>query len=373
MLTRLDDYLVHQTPEPLAHPSSGDRNFYDRHWFNGYGVDGAPYFGVALGLYPNRRVMDGAMSVVHDGRQHVVRASRLAPRERTETSVAPIRVEVIEPLRTLRVVVEPNDWGIEADLVFRARTPALEEPRLVRREGTRIVMDSTRATQFGDWEGSLTVAGERLEVAPGSLLGTRDRSWGVRPVGEREGAAPAAADPQFFFLWAPLRFPGRCVLFQVNEDSEGRAWHANGVVTPLVDGSADALESASARIETLASVGHDVRWRKGTRHAERARLVLVPAVGACAAIDLEPLLRFQMRGLGYLDPEWGHGVWKGDHAVSGDCWLLDELDVMDPRHVHVQQLCRARWDGEEGVGILEQLVIGRHVPSGFHGLLDAAP
>ena len=36
MLTRFDDYPVHQTPEPVAHPSTGDRNFYDRYFFNGY-------------------------------------------------------------------------------------------------------------------------------------------------------------------------------------------------------------------------------------------------------------------------------------------------------------------------------------------------
>jgi hypothetical protein len=45
---------------------------------------------------------------------------------------------------------------------------------------------------------------------------------------------------------------------------------------------------------------------------------------------------------------------------------------MDPRHVHVQQLCRARMDGREGVGVLEQLVLGPHAPSGFQSILDPA-
>ncbi len=31
MLTRFDEYLIHQTPEPLAHPASTDRNVYDRY------------------------------------------------------------------------------------------------------------------------------------------------------------------------------------------------------------------------------------------------------------------------------------------------------------------------------------------------------
>lgn len=36
MLNSLDDFPVHQTPEPLAHPATSDRNFYDRTWFNAF-------------------------------------------------------------------------------------------------------------------------------------------------------------------------------------------------------------------------------------------------------------------------------------------------------------------------------------------------
>jgi hypothetical protein len=35
MLSRYDDYPVHQTPEPIAQPATTDRNVYDRYWFNG--------------------------------------------------------------------------------------------------------------------------------------------------------------------------------------------------------------------------------------------------------------------------------------------------------------------------------------------------
>src|SRR5437762_12569236 len=114
MLTEFDDYLVHQTAEPIASPGTGDRNFYDRHFFNGFTRDGDLYFGVALGLYPNRRVMDAAFTVIRDGRQQSVRASRLAPDERGETRAGPIAVAVVEPLRPLRVGVGRHDVGTEA-------------------------------------------------------------------------------------------------------------------------------------------------------------------------------------------------------------------------------------------------------------------
>src|SRR6185369_11075803 len=117
MLTEFDDYLVHQTAEPIASPATGDRNFYDRHFFNGFTRAGDLYFGVALGLYPNRRVMDAAVTVIRDGEQRSLRSSRRAPTDRRDTRVGPIAVEVVEPLRTLRVRVERNEFGLEADLL----------------------------------------------------------------------------------------------------------------------------------------------------------------------------------------------------------------------------------------------------------------
>ena len=73
MLLAEDDYPLHQTALPLAHVMDGHPNAYDRFWFNGY--DEEFYFAVALGLYPNRGVIDGAFSVVQGERQYSVFAS----------------------------------------------------------------------------------------------------------------------------------------------------------------------------------------------------------------------------------------------------------------------------------------------------------
>jgi len=370
VLTRLDDYPVHQTAEPLAHPGSSDRNFYDRYFFHGYTREADLFFAVALGLYPNRRVMDAALSVVRGGVQRTVRASRLAPLERTETRVGPIAVEVLEPLRRLRVRVAENDFGLAADLVFDARTQALEEPRFTFQQAGRLLMDSTRLTQFGVWTGSLECEGERIAIQPTRVLGARDRSWGVRPVGEREGGAPGPL-PQFYWLWAPLHFDDLCTHFDTNEDADGRPWHSFGAVLP-----AAGPEPTGQAVETMARVSHRVHWLQGTRRAQSAELQFSPLRGEPLTIGLEPLLTFQMLGIGYLHPEWGHGVWKGESVVGGERWTLAELAPLAPQHLHVQALCRARLSAgartREGIGVLEQLVIGPHGPSGFKGLLDPA-
>ncbi len=95
MLNKLDDYPIHQTPEPIAHAATSDRNVYDRTWFNGYSGDGSYYFGVGMAIYPHRGILDCAFSVVErDGRQHCFYGSRRAPLERTEMQVGPFRLEV---------------------------------------------------------------------------------------------------------------------------------------------------------------------------------------------------------------------------------------------------------------------------------------
>lgn len=372
MLNRLDDFPIHQTPDPVAVPSSGDRNAYDRYFFNGYTRDGALYFAAAMGLYPNRSVLDASFSIVRAGVQTSVHSSRRAPAERSETVAGPIAVEVRDAMRSLVLRVGENEAGVRAELTFGARTVAVEEPRFTRLSGTRVRMDTTRFTQWGSWAGSLEVDGERLQVEPGEVLGTRDRSWGIRPVGEQEGGAPGAP-PQFFWLWAPLHFDDLCTHFDVVEDGQGRVENSNGsIITTLADPADPVIDYDQSVALEMESVAHRIHWQPGTRKARSAEITLVPHRGDPRVITLQPMLTFQMLGLGYLHPEWGHGLWKGEEAVGCEQWRLADVNPLDPRFIHIQELCRARMGGREGIGILEQLAIGPHEPSGFEGLFDGA-
>jgi len=234
------------------------------------------------------------------------------------------------------------------------------------------MMDSTRFTQWGSWQGRVEVGGERIEVDSGRVLGTRDRSWGIRPVGEPEGGAPGGP-AQFFWLWAPIHFDDCCAHFDVIENGEGRVENCNGSLIPILSSPGDEVIDYHETIATkMKSVSHRIRWRPGTRRAESAEIVLVSHQEEERLITLEPMLTFQMLGLGYLHPDWGHGRWKGEEVVAGEQWNLADLDPVDPRHIHVQELCRARMGEREGIGILEQLAIGPHRTSGFEGLFDGA-
>jgi hypothetical protein len=125
-------------------------------------------------------------------------------------------------------------------------------------------------------------------------------------------------------------------------------------------------------METMASVRADVRWKRGTRRAEGATIHLVPHRGEERVVTLEPLATFQMRGLGYLHPELGHGHLKGDLVVNADRWKVEDDVGVDPFRLHIQQIVRATMGERVGVGVFEQLVLGPHEPSGFTEILDGA-
>ncbi|HEX4017021.1 MAG TPA: hypothetical protein VHX15_09820, partial [Frankiaceae bacterium] len=177
MLTPFDDFPIHPSADPIAHPASGDPNHYDRYWFNGGAKDGSFFLAGAMGHYPVRGVVDGAFSVIYEGIEHSVFASGVMPLDRS-TAVGPISVEVPEPMRTVRLKADRNATGIGADLTFRARTVAIEEPRqrLVSPEGV-LTMDHTRLTQWGSWEGTIWIDGTTIDVDPAQTIATRDRSW----------------------------------------------------------------------------------------------------------------------------------------------------------------------------------------------------
>lgn len=371
VLNPLDDYPIHQTPEPLAHFFGGSRNAYDRYFFNGYTPDGEVFFAVAMGFYPNRHVIDASISVLAGGQQRSLHASGRMPQDRTETHIGPIKIEIIEPLRTFRIVVNDQERGFEADLVFTARTAAEEEPRFTQHSGTSVVFDYTRLTQWGSWSGSLSVDNNSWLLDPEKVLGCRDRSWGIRPVGEPAGGVPAGP-PQFFWLWAPLNFNDYCTHFASNEYADGRPWNRSGTILPVLDSPAAPVLVPQGAGESMRDTEWHIDWEPGTRRALGATITLIPWRGEAEVIELEPIVTFQMGGLGYLHPKWNHGVWHGELVVEDETWTVADLDPLDRHNVHIQQLVRARWGERVGLGVLEQLVLGPHEPAGFTGVLDGA-
>ncbi|MGA1371199.1 MAG: hypothetical protein ACO3Z6_06335 [Pseudomonadales bacterium] len=374
MLNKLDDYPIHQTPEPIAYPATSDRNVYDRTWFNGYAPDGSYYFGIGMAIYPFRGILDCAFSVVQPGqRQHCFYGSRRAPLERTDMRVGPFRIEVVEPMRRTRVILDDNASGVACDLTFSARTGAIQEARQTLWNGTRRTMDATRFDQFGRWSGVVRHPEGEIKVDPAVCLGTKDRSWGVRGVGEPEtGGAPAQRMPAFFFLWAPLFWDDHVTHAIFFDGPKGEALIREGIVAPLYASELDVPGVQDGLDERMATARHRVAYHPGSRLARSAELDLVPLEGDIRTITMEPILKFQMKGLGYGHPEWGQGMWKGEEALGGESFDPRQLDLLARENIHVQQVVKTSDGTRTGVGVLEQVCIGPYRPAGFESFLDGA-
>ena len=365
MLTSFDDYPIHPGSVPIALTGTSDANHYDRYFFNGYRRDASLYFGVALGLYPNRHVVDASFSVVLEGREQIsLHASGRAPSDRRDANrVGPIDVQIIEPMRRHRIVVDSPDHGIRAELVFVARSSPVQEPHFSMRAGQRVVFDYTRLTQFGHWEGWIEIEGTRHDIGIDTSWGSRDRSWGVRPIGPPADSGAPTGSRQFFWLWAPVNFDRYAVHFDVNEYADGRRWHETGFFLP------DGFEE----VDEAQNVDYSITWRSGTRWARTFDMSLESVDGTRRNVSFEPLYDFQMLGIGYGHPEWAHGSWKGELAVGAERWSLPVADPCAPHHLHVQTVCRVRHGDDVGLGILEQMIIGEHHPTGLTGVIDPAP
>jgi hypothetical protein len=372
MLNRLDDFPIHQTPEPIAHPATSDPNVYDRTWFNGYSTDGTAYFGIGMAIYPHRRVMDAAFSTVSaGGRQHCFFGSRRAPLERTDMTVGPFRIEIVEPLRRTRVILDDNESGVACDLTFSTRTAPIQEARQILWDGTRRAMDATRFDQFGRWTGTVSHPDGEFAVDDTNWRGTKDRSWGIRGVGEQYKGVPPSGRGAFF-LWAPLVWDDHISHAIFFDGTQGEALVREGIEAPLFAAEADVPEAPEGIETRMATAAHRVAYHPGTRLAAAAEIDLVRLDGSIRTITLDPMLVFYMKGLGYSHPKWKQGSWQGELVVGGESFDPAEIDPLRPENLHVQQVVRASDGARSGIGVLEQICIGPYAPAGFTEALDGA-
>ena len=357
MLTKGDDFPIHQTPEPIAYAGS-DRNFYDRYFFNAYAPDGSAFVAVAYGVYPALSVADAHVAVVRGGKQNCLHCSRILGFERMDLKVGPIAIDILEPLQRLKVTIAKTD-GIAGELTFEGRAFPIEEPRFVKRNGPRLFMDYTRLTQNVRVSGWLEVDGERIDVA--GWVGTRDRSWGIRPVGAADPQpTPGAGIAGFFWQWAPLNFADRSVYFHVNADPDGKPWNTRAVILPDGAGPHGGYETEAPVMQT--------ELIPGTRHAKSGTLTIPMEQGA-ATVKIEPQSVFLMRGIGY-GGEWRHGALKGELAVAREDLDCESFDKNDMGNLHIQAISKATLSqpgqpDQVGIGVFEQLIIGPYRPLGL--------
>ena len=372
MISPADDFLIHQTHEPVRYAATSDRRFYDRYFFTGHQCSDELFFMIGVGCYPNLGVMDAFGSVALGDKQYTTRASRELGSDRMDTAaIGPFTVEVIEGLKTLRVACEKREGqAVSFDLIWTASAPAFEEPPIFQRVLGRTMEQATRLIQTGYWSGHIECEGRRITLTPADSWGARDRSWGVRSIGlEREPkgiqqAKGANKARTTLWVWSPMQFADQTVHFSLSEFPDGtrEVDTVRRIAAFPKDGSAPAEEVA------LGGAEHALRFEHATRELRAGSSVsFLDSDGSRRHVRLTPLRRAYLRaGTGYGGPDtWRHGKYMGESWVDSVTFDLADPEVtakIGPTHV----LCRMEMDnGQTGYGTFETQVYGAYPRYGF--------
>jgi hypothetical protein len=366
MISQWDDFPVHQTSQPVRFVSTSDRNFYDRYYFNLHASSPDLFMVMGLGQYPNLAVQDAFACVQRGDTYRVVRASKELS-DRRDLDVGPFRIEVLEPLKRLRFVLEETEHGIAADLLWTGSTPAIEEkPQFIRRHG-RVFFDTSRFCQTGRWEGRLRVGDEAFDVTSDRWGGVRDRSWGIRPHGEAEPAGIHEGGPgSLTGMWNyfPMQFDDHSIIYIRNEENDGSL--------ALYD-ARRVWNDPERPIEDLGPVEYEHRLKPGTRMMTGSSLRFPKAPTGPIEVECEPLnFAFIAIGTGYgVEADWRSGMYQGPLVVQGREYKTQELEALGQLTL-VDHVARYRYAGLEGYGLYEHAFVGPFEKYGMRDRADGA-
>lgn len=361
----LDEYPIHQAPLSMKHVVSGDRNAYDRCIFHVFDHAGRAVLILGLGVYPNAGVIDAYATLRVGDELLAVRASDALSDDRMNLSVGPFSITVDVPLRqlTLRCAADPGDPdGLSYDLTWTAEFPAVWEPHHTQRRGDRLILEGRRFVQAGNVTGTIRAKGEEFTVTAGEWTGTRDRSWGVRPIpGEEGGRAAEEYRPEgFHWLWIPVRFEDRFVMVIAQEDADGHRTLSEAV---------QVFPEGSGRHDVQLGWPHtEIRYRPGTRHPESAVVHLTDPARKPLELGVRILNSSPLAvGAGYPPAaDWQHGTWQGRSWTDRRVYDLSDPAAHPMAAFGVtDHSARFTLDGQVGHGIFEHGSFGRHDPSGF--------
>ena len=351
MLSHLDECLWHQTSLPFELVATSDHRFFDRMWFAAYDPTGAAALQFTVGAYNNMNVIDGGFVVIAGDTQYNLRESR-SLRPQFEMAVDAMRIDIIEPMKHVRLTVADGDHHVHGVLDWMAiMPPEIEKPHVVRVRG-RLNEDYQRYDQVGLVNGELRVRGERLVVR--DWWACRDHSWGVRPgVGGWDPVTGPATQPStsgslFGFLFFSTDTLAGHV--QVAERGAERVY-LTGLVRPLGDERDLHVDDATLRF----------RFFEGTRRMRHGSFDL--QIGSDRLhIDVEALGRaIAMPGLGYSGG-WNDGLalgaWRGDEYREVDVWnvahpadvVREDGSVFCPMHRIQPVTVRSSGVGGDGRG-----------------------
>lgn len=365
----IDELPFHQTPTPFHTVATSDAHFNDGYFFAFYARDW--YFCSGLRLHPNVNVVDGWASVARDERQRAVRASRALRPRYDETFVGPIRLEIMEPMRAVRLLVEENPSGISFDVVMHSVAPPFSEERYQHLKYGVVINDTIRYTTVCRVTGTATVDGEQIAID--RWHGMRDHSWGIRSsmavptkLGGTDRTDEETTD-RALRLWVPFEAGDHSGFINTHEDADGNVHDFEG-----------RLDFPDGRSVPLVSMTHRLEHLPGTHRAVGGSLSLTDADGVTRDYDLRASgspADVQAGGYyrGWTDG-LGPGIYRGAEVIETDDYDTTPCNgTTGPPHVperyrlgpteHPMHMVGP--DGAPGMAHLEYTIRPPYKPYGF--------
>ncbi|MBV6423955.1 MAG: hypothetical protein NAOJABEB_01765 [Steroidobacteraceae bacterium] len=325
-LVAADEFFNHQIVETHASVLHSDHSWTEKVCGMACARDGSLSVNFGFGKYVNRNVVDGYGGASRGVEQWTVRASRALDAQPDSIDVGPLRYEVVEPLRTVRVVLERNDvQPLAYDLLLEGSVPCVVEEREDRRTltGYRRSADQIRYHQTGVVKsGWIELEGQRFDVAPGEWIMTRDHSWGLRP---SVGVPPTdlqpdpmdASPPRVLAVWNPLLF--------TRPDGSHYAFHQYYLLYAGVGWRHEhvqgGFEFADGRREPVRTIEPRLRFDPRNKRLLGGEFALVMGDGRSRVLRARALggTGFHL-GAGLYHGYDGkyHGQWRGPLHVEGE-------------------------------------------------------
>jgi hypothetical protein len=180
-MTGLDEYLIHNYPQPVRVMWTTDPRAYERLWFTSQDEVGELLVMIGLGFYPNLGTVEAYAIVNHRGHHTTVRAHRSLGDDRTDMRVGPINFEIVEPFKEWRLTLDDNPYGISYDLRwFDTKRSMFHRIAPGHINHGRVGGETAGYETFGEQAGWVKVGEETFAIERDSYRGSRDHHWGVR-------------------------------------------------------------------------------------------------------------------------------------------------------------------------------------------------
>ena len=388
-LTPYDEYPVHATAYPMSYIPASDPAWDDGYYYGAYDIGSGVFLINGMRIAPNSNMIGGHSSLNINGVQRTLRLSRIW-RDDFSVSIGPLRYEFIEPLRTTRMVLEPNESGMSYDVIWRGLAPPhLSAHHRATRNG-RYTTDQSRFNQVGTATGWIEIDGRRYELPENAPWGAiRDRSWGLY-----ESRPPLAA-PAHYLPPAPapavaraLRFScfleseGFSSYFHLHEGPDGENIYLNDAFGTPFEGWINFGWDGPAL--PLTAARHQLTWRPGTRSMTGGTVTLTDANGGQWRLDMHvPLPPHVLGQIGYHVGAWRDGGTIHTYHGASPAMEWDEFDFStqpcdhtfpgngETRKVfgveHLASVSVTAPDGKltKGRAQIEIFLNGRYSPYGF--------